>query len=152
MLERGIGILQVAQRDPAGEELAFDGLLALGEAMGAGDLVGGLARRLVVIDADRAARHDAALDPPGFGIAHLGGLARHLEQDGARLRLVLVLPVVARERIFHAERLAHGGGKAAYCLSAPASPRISFCATAAAFWYSEGRRLAARIAALVSCA
>ena len=38
----GLGVLHVAERNPAGEELALDGLVAILEAMGRGDLVGGL--------------------------------------------------------------------------------------------------------------
>ena len=108
MTECRIRILQITQSDPARQEFAFDGFLTLGEAMGAGNLVAGLGIALVVA-ADRMARHDAALRPPGLGVSHFRGVAGDGCENGPGLRIVFLLAIEAGESIFHANRFAHRG-------------------------------------------
>src|SRR4029450_8563393 len=76
MMQGGIGLVQEAQGDPAGEKLRFDIGIARDEAVLGGNLVSdaGLA------GVERGATVPATLDPPIVEIEKDVGLARRIKQ------------------------------------------------------------------------
>ncbi len=108
MAKRQAGVAERAKRDPAGQEFALDRRVARGETVGAGDLVGGLVG-LLAAGSDRMAGGDAALDPPGRGVAVFGRIGGDCEEHFARSVPFLVFAMEAGERIAHRHLLAHLG-------------------------------------------
>ena len=72
MRERGRGIVEEAQRDPAGGELVLGAVVVLARDRGvARDPIGGLG----VADVEQLAGNEPPLDPPLVGVDGLAGIA-----------------------------------------------------------------------------
>src|SRR5215831_18348574 len=75
-MQRGVGLVQETQRNPAGEKLGFDIGIARDEAVLVGDLIGNA--RLAGVE--RSAAVHATLDPPVVEVEQDVRLTRRIEQ------------------------------------------------------------------------
>src|SRR5262245_321499 len=76
MMQRGVGLVQETQRNPAGEKLGFDICIARDEAVLIGNLIGNA--RLAGVE--RSAAVHATLDPPIVEVEKDVRLTRRIEQ------------------------------------------------------------------------
>ena len=131
-LGAGLGIVQAAQRIPAGMEFGVGGIGGAFGGMRGNDPVGGLHVALV----DQFARQHAALDPPGIGIDQRGAVRRRLQHDRGGVRKLLLLAQIFGLREDIAGRTLRGRhglqqlGRVLVATEAAAQASASGCAPA----------------------
>src|SRR5262249_38850462 len=76
MMQRGVGLVQETQRNPAGEKLGFDIGIARDEAVFGGDLIG----KAPLAGVERSAAVPAPLNPPIVEVEKDVRLPRRTEQ------------------------------------------------------------------------
>src|SRR3954447_19449762 len=106
MVERGLRVVEEAQRNPAGEEFRLAEVFAGRKPMLPRHLISKLPG-VAVVGAERSPGDDPPLDPPCLWLAERVRVSGRPCQDLTGKRVAVELAVIPCERILHRQLLPH---------------------------------------------